>query len=300
MDETGSTNADLLAEVERGEAVDRTVLITGHQTAGRGRLDRRWDAPPGSNLLMSILFTDPPAAPAVLTQMVGIAAVEAISALMGPSEVAASEGPSVSSSADDAGSAADAGSASAGQGGNGHGNGEHGNGEHGNGEHGKGEQGSGEIGSDGRTSDGPGSERRLLPALKWPNDVLVGDRKLAGVLAQRAATGEVVVGCGLNVGWAPDGAASLRSDLGLDVDARRVADAMLRVIDGLSAADVAARYRRHLATLGRRVRVELPGDRVLVGTAVDVDPDGRLVVEDDPGTERHVLDVGDVVHLRPA
>src|SRR5690349_2993984 len=41
--ETGSTNADLLA---RADAPDRTVLVTGHQTAGRGRLDRTWVAPP--------------------------------------------------------------------------------------------------------------------------------------------------------------------------------------------------------------------------------------------------------------
>ena len=43
-------------------------------------------------------------------------------------------------------------------------------------------------------------------ALKWPNDVLLDDGKLAGVLAQRAAGGSVVVGVGVNVGWAPDGA----------------------------------------------------------------------------------------------
>jgi BirA family biotin operon repressor/biotin-[acetyl-CoA-carboxylase] ligase len=55
--ETGSTNADLLA---RPESPDRTVLVAGHQTAGRGRLDRTWQAPPGANLLASILFRDVP------------------------------------------------------------------------------------------------------------------------------------------------------------------------------------------------------------------------------------------------
>src|SRR5580765_5214395 len=52
--ETGSTNADLLAGAD---APDRTVLVAGHQTAGRGRLDRTWEAPPSANLLTSILFT---------------------------------------------------------------------------------------------------------------------------------------------------------------------------------------------------------------------------------------------------
>ena len=51
--ETGSTNADLAARV--ADAPAGLVLITDHQTAGRGRLDRRWDAPPGTNLLVSVL-----------------------------------------------------------------------------------------------------------------------------------------------------------------------------------------------------------------------------------------------------
>ena len=51
--------------------------------------------------------------------------------------------------------------------------------------------------------------RAATLALKWPNDVLLDDRKLAGVLAQRASSGSVVVGIGVNVGWAPDGASRL-------------------------------------------------------------------------------------------
>ncbi|MEM1333641.1 MAG: biotin--[acetyl-CoA-carboxylase] ligase, partial [Actinomycetota bacterium] len=51
------------------------------------------------------------------------------------------------------------------------------------------------------------------------------------------------------------------------------------------------------ATLGRSVRIQLPGGDELRGRAVDLDVDGRLIV--DTGSERRVVDVGDVVHLRP-
>ena len=61
--ETGSTNTDLLALTA---APDRSVLAAGHQTAGRGRLDRRWDAPPGTNLLVSFLFRTVPDDPGEL------------------------------------------------------------------------------------------------------------------------------------------------------------------------------------------------------------------------------------------
>ena len=128
---------------------DRSVLVADHQTAGRGRLDRRWDAPPGANLLVSLLFHEVPEDPGELTRRVGLAAVDACRETTGVDAV-----------------------------------------------------------------------------LKWPNDVLVGDRKLAGILAERTATGTVVVGLGLNVGWAPPGAAKLGPDVDpLDVlagPARRV------------------------------------------------------------------------------
>src|SRR5262245_51200128 len=73
--ETGSTNADLLATA--AARPDRSVLVADHQTAGRGRLDRRWDAPPGANLLVSLLFHRPPADPGELTRRVGLAVVDA-------------------------------------------------------------------------------------------------------------------------------------------------------------------------------------------------------------------------------
>jgi BirA family transcriptional regulator, biotin operon repressor / biotin---[acetyl-CoA-carboxylase] ligase len=131
-----------------------------------------------------------------------------------------------------------------------------------------------------------------VPArLKWPNDVLVGDCKLAGILAERSATGSVVIGLGLNVRWAPDGAARL----GPEAAPLDVLTALLAAYDRLPA-DITPRYRQELATLGRRVRIEL-ADGALDGTATDVDRDGRLIVVDACGIT-HRVDVGDVVHVR--
>ena len=72
---TGSTNAELLASA--GDRPDRSVRAAGHQTEGKGRLDRRWDAPPGVNLLVSILFHAVPEEPGELTRRVGLAAIDA-------------------------------------------------------------------------------------------------------------------------------------------------------------------------------------------------------------------------------
>ena len=210
VDETGSTNADLLSE----HAPDRTVLMAGHQTSGRGRLDRRWEAPPGANLLVSILLRDLPDSVNNMVRRVGIAAVDAVREV---------------------------------------------------------------TGADAR--------------LKWPNDVLLGDRKLAGVLAQRSASGTLVVGLGLNVGWAPDGAAAL----GAGVAPSAVLAALLRSFDALPA-DVHDRYVELLDTIGRRVRIELPAEE-MTATALGVERDGRLIVVDSCAVS-HRIDAGDVVHLR--
>jgi len=217
--ETASTNADL---IERGvSAPARTVLFADHQTAGRGRLDRRWDAPPGTNLLVSLLFQG--GSPIELMRRVAIAAVTAVA----PSRIGA-------------------------------------------------------AGVDAR--------------LKWPNDILVEDRKLAGMLAQRAGD-TIVIGLGVNVGWAPEGAARL----GDGVTPAGVLTHLLAAFDELatqSSEAVHARYRELLSTLGQQVRVELAGGE-LVGRAIDVQPSGELVVLDECAVS-HRIDVGDVVHVRPA
>jgi BirA family transcriptional regulator, biotin operon repressor / biotin---[acetyl-CoA-carboxylase] ligase len=87
VDETGSTNADVLA-LARAGAPEGIVLVTDHQTAGRGRLDRRWEAPPGSSLLVSVLTR--PAGHGLgddrlhlVTTAMGVAAAEACRAATG-------------------------------------------------------------------------------------------------------------------------------------------------------------------------------------------------------------------------
>jgi BirA family biotin operon repressor/biotin-[acetyl-CoA-carboxylase] ligase len=136
--------------------------------------------------------------------------------------------------------------------------------------------------------------------LKWPNDVLVQDRKLCGVLAEVPQPGAAVLGIGLNVTTSAeelphDQATSLRLAGARTTDRDTVLRAVLRSLAQVLADPGAARtqYRERCGTIGRRVRVELPAGRVVEGAAEAVDDDGRLVVD---GT---AYGAGDVVHLRP-
>ncbi|MXP23138.1 biotin--[acetyl-CoA-carboxylase] ligase [Gordonia sp. HNM0687] len=149
------------------------------------------------------------------------------------------------------------------------------------------------------------------PTLKWPNDVLIDDRKVAGILAEytRAPAGGVaVIGIGINTVMTPDElpvptATSLQISTGSAVSDTELAAAFLRGLadllthwpddlDRLSAA-----YRERSDTVGQRVRLVLPGDQTVTGTAVGVDAMGRIVLDAD-GREV-VAAAGDVTHLRP-
>ena len=228
MSETGSTNADLVEAAVAG-APDATVLRADHQTAGRGRLDRRWEAPPGANLLVSILLrtaVHPSLGPHDLVRAVSLAAVEACATTAG-----------------------------------------------------------------------------VRPGLKWPNDLLLGGEKLSGVLAQSGTSDDgdfTVVGIGINIGWAPDGATSLSSHCDHPPTPAALCEEMLRALEELlplSRDGIHRRYVASLVTLGERVRASTPnGD--IVGRALDVDVDGRLEVLDDCAIT-HRIDTADVVHLRP-
>ena len=218
--ELDSTNTWLLDEARRG-APEGTVAVADHQSAGRGRLGRTWEAPPGASLLLSLLLR-PDIAPDrrhLLTAMVALAAVDAVAP---------------------------------------------------------------------------------APAtLKWPNDLVVDDRKLAGVLAE--ADGDaVVVGIGVNLNWpgdVPAGGTSVNQLLGHPADRDAILDALLA---GVAARyghwdEVAREYRAKCATLHRTVRVEL-ADETFTGTAADVNDDGHLLV--DVGMCVRTVSAGDVVHLR--
>ncbi len=148
----------------------------------------------------------------------------------------------------------------------------------------------------------------VRPDLKWPNDLVVAQRKIAGVLAEVVVTDRgaaIVVGVGVNLNAHPDdvAATSVMAESGLTVAPRALLDIVLEELEWrrsqLDDADGRDRlrqeYRGALSTIGRRVRVELlDGD--VVGDARGVDDRGRLLVTSE-GVE-HVFAVGDVVHVR--
>ena len=153
--------------------------------------------------------------------------------------------------------------------------------------------------------------------IKWPNDLLAADAKLAGILAE-AAGDAVVVGVGLNVSTEPAEFPSPRPGA-LPATSLRAAgattlnreDILLAILEGFERwyrawqqaggdpdrSGLRPEYTRLSATIGRTVRAELPGGQALSGPAVGVDSDGRLLVRVSSGSEVAVA-AGDVVHLR--
>jgi len=246
FERVGSTNDVALSYASDG-APEGLLVVADEQTAGRGRLDRQWWAPPGSSLLMSLLLRPRlPAGRAMqLTMCLGLGAVEGIEAATG-----------------------------------------------------------------------------LRPSLKWPNDLLLGDRKLGGMLSEVSTDGPevtcAVLGLGLNVNLAfkagesgptaPPAdvaatAASLSDALGAPVDRATVlANILLRCefwIDALYGAHGPAlhdEWAKRLDTLGRAVTVTLDGG-ALNGCAVGVTPEGALRVESGDG-QVHTIWSGDVAALR--
>lgn len=238
VDETGSTNADLLARAATGEDVDAAVLLAEYQNAGRGRHGRSWSAPPRAQIALSV-GVDGSSVPRSgwgwLPLATGVAVVDALGAVAG-----------------------------------------------------------------------------VTAGLKWPNDVLVGDAKLAGILAEVAAPAPVVVvGLGLNVTLTadevPDPAATSLLMLGSAATDRntlthRILRELARRVDAWRTAGGAdpklvADYQRYSVTLGSRVQASLPGERDVVGVARAVDELGRLCI--DTGGETVAVSAGDIRHLRP-
>ncbi len=235
-----STNA-VLAERARSDDRSGLIVIAEQQTAGRGRLDRSWVAPPRAGLTMSVLVR--PIEVAVSRwPWIGLLAGLAVAATL--REVAEVEA-----------------------------------------------------------------------QLKWPNDVMVADDKIAGLLVERVEAHPhppaAVIGIGLNVSMRADElpvstATSLAIVGAATTDRSVLARGVLRTLEGLlgdwqrSGGDPDRGLRRAYVqacrTIGRRVRVALPGGGQIEGDAVDVDSSGRLVVDAEAG--REVVGAGDVVHLR--
>ena len=149
----------------------------------------------------------------------------------------------------------------------------------------------------------------ISPQLKWPNDVLLGDRKLAGVLLEMSAEADrlawLVAGCGLNVSRpagedAAPGGAYLADALGAPPALSRAAAA---VLDGVAGsylrfiadgfAPMKEEYEARFALEHEQVVVrDAHGAPFVEGTVVGVDDFGRLVVEGDRGTT--AVSAGDV------
>ncbi|MGW2644896.1 biotin--[acetyl-CoA-carboxylase] ligase [Streptomyces sp. NPDC001393] len=242
---TGSTNSDLVARAAAGKAGEGAVLVAEEQTAGKGRLDRRWTAPPRSGLFFSVLLRPvevPVARWGWLPLLTGVAVATGLSRAAG-----------------------------------------------------------------------------VDTALKWPNDLLVTvggeERKAGGILAERAGEDGVVIGVGINVTLRAEelpvpqaGSLALAGAVGTDRDP--LLRAVLRELEDWygrwreaggdpSVSGLQETYAAGCATLGRTVRAELPGERTVVGEAVAVDGDGRLVIATQAGV-REPVGAGDIVHLRPA
>jgi len=152
---------------------------------------------------------------------------------------------------------------------------------------------------------------QLNVRVKWPNDVLIGELKVAGILAERVDDA-VVLGIGLNVLQRADElpvetATSLAlagsAVVGRDPVLRTILRALARLYADLrgaggdaDAAGLRSAYLGHCATVNRQVVVELPGGRVITGEATGVDDEGRLEVR--AGSGREAVGAGDVVHVR--
>jgi BirA family biotin operon repressor/biotin-[acetyl-CoA-carboxylase] ligase len=149
-------------------------------------------------------------------------------------------------------------------------------------------------------------------ALKWPNDVLIKGRKVCGILSELLPDARgVVVGAGLNVALTPeDLPTSTSTSLVIEgvesPDPDSVLAAYLTELsvlyrdflanDSRSLASLRSEITAHCETIGRAVRVELPSNHQLLGTATAIDSAGRLVVETNTGIT--TVAAGDVTHLR--
>jgi BirA family biotin operon repressor/biotin-[acetyl-CoA-carboxylase] ligase len=157
----------------------------------------------------------------------------------------------------------------------------------------------------------------LHPTLKWPNDVLIQDRKIAGVLCESSGLGSsravVVVGIGLNLntecGNFPadlrESATSMRSEAGRTFDRIEVLGMLLNQLDARYEAladpcfiEIREEYGRLCSTLGRDICVTLSSHEAIRGVAEAITEDGALAVLEKQSGRTFVVRAGDVTHVR--
>ena len=234
FEEIDSTNAWVIAQARAG-AGEGLVAHADYQSAGRGRLDRRWEASAGTALLCSLLLR-PKLEVEELQLCVAAVALSARSALAA-------------------------------------------------------------LGG-------------VRPGLKWPNDLIIDDAKVAGLLAEVVTTDAgvaVVVGIGVNLTERPAAgtATSVLEASGVTLHSRVLLDHLLEEMvwrrplldDASGRQQLADEYAANLVTLGQPVRVERRDD-VLHGVAQRVDDSGQLIVRVASGDV--TVMAGDVIHLRSA
>jgi BirA family biotin operon repressor/biotin-[acetyl-CoA-carboxylase] ligase len=237
FDSIGSTNDEALAWAAKG-APDFSLVIADEQTAGRGRLDRKWFTPRGTALAFSLILRPTVREKPYLTRITGLAALAITDAL--------------------------------------------------------------------RTYG-------LLSQVKWPNDVLLHGRKVAGILVESVWSGEevdcLVVGTGMNVlkSALPSPemllfpAASLEEWLGPDIDREKILGdilaGMIALRPHLGSDSFLASWEKALAFRGEQVQVEQGDGSVITGKLLGLESDGSLRLSDDRGTSQTVR-FGDV-RLRP-
>jgi BirA family biotin operon repressor/biotin-[acetyl-CoA-carboxylase] ligase len=155
----------------------------------------------------------------------------------------------------------------------------------------------------------------LRPSLKWPNDILIGRRKAAGILTeatfQKNHLASVIVGVGVNVNTRMEdfpnairgGATSLRLSVGCPIPRATLLQGFLYQLEVWyelfcqgSFERILDTWRHYESILGSLVEVSVPGSRLL-GVAEDIDSCGRLLVRDTEGV-LHQVTVGDVAHCR--
>ncbi len=269
--QVGSTN-DIARDWALGGAPSGSVVLTEEQITGRGRFGRKWSAPPGTALLMSVILR-PRVSPEHITRltMVGAVSVAEILEALTPNPSPEDKGdmPPIVFSSD--------------------------------------RSQEGLPLQESTSSPSPFAERGAggkVPtiALKWPNDVLLANRKVAGILPEAIWQGHslaaVILGIGVNVrvDFAgtdfEDRSASIEPTLGIKVDRALLLAQLLQRIDYWAMRVVETTlleaWRSRLVTLGQHITA-CGAAGIITGLAADVDDNGGLVLQADDGTIHHVV-----------